>query len=146
MYKVLFYFQHLSDEVAMGLPTIALFGEAEKGEFCSAYFCSSLPQLADCLGNPPDHSRAIDYAVQALYYHYNLIFFRVREEGFSEPDYYRGATILKDVNQPALSLVAICIPGVGSHPIIQVMFDLCTKHHSILITTESDLYDYITHR
>lgn len=129
----------------MDSTTIALFGEAERGEYHTAYFCSSLQQLADYLGNPPDHSRGLDYAVQALHYHHNLIFFRVREEGFSSQDYFHGVHLLKSQNLHN-SLAAICIPGVGSSEIIDAMCGLCIIYHSLLITTASDLYDYLTER
>lgn len=127
----------------MDATTIALFGEAERGEYHTAYFCTSLQQLSDYLGNPPDHSRGLDYAVQALHYHHNLIFFRVREEGFSSQDYFHGVHLLKSQTLPN-SLAAICIPGVGSNEIIDAMCGLCIIYHSLLITTASDLYDYLT--
>ncbi len=38
--------------------TIALFGEAEKGEFHAPYFCQTLEQLDDCFGNPPEAVKA----------------------------------------------------------------------------------------
>ena len=45
---------------------VALFGEAEKGEFRTAYFCQSLEQLEEALGHPPKESKGLTYAVQAL--------------------------------------------------------------------------------
>jgi len=38
---------------------IALFGEAEKGEFRTPYVCRSLPELAECFGQPPAHSQGL---------------------------------------------------------------------------------------
>jgi hypothetical protein len=123
--------------------TIALFGEAEKGEFHVPYFCQSLAQLLDFLGHPPVESRGLYYAVQALLYHRSLLFLRVQHEGFSESDYLTGIQQLK--NQGILSLVAAyCMPGVGNSHILGAIQPLCEMHHSILITNEADLYDYLT--
>lgn len=123
--------------------TIALFGEAERGEFRTAYFCQSLPQLVDYLGNPPPESKGLYYAVQALLYHHQLIFFRVREEGFSLQDYLLGLRLL-ETDELLTKISAICIPGVGDSEIIRVVTPVCKVNHSILITTESDLYDFLT--
>lgn len=123
--------------------TIALFGEAEKGDYQAAYFCDAVEQLLDIFGNAPKNSRGLHYAIQALLYHRNLIFFRVEEEGFSTQDYYYGVNLLKK-QQAVPKISAICMPGVGSNEIIQAMLPLCAIYHSILITTEADLYDYLT--
>ena len=125
--------------------TVALFGEAEKGEFRTAYFCQSLAQLADNLGHPPDESRGLHLAVQALLYRRQLIFFRVMEEGFSLQDYLLGLRFLQN-NQFVSNLSAICLPGVGDSEIINATEPVCHIHDSLLITTESDLYDYLTTR
>lgn len=123
--------------------TIALFGEAEKGSYDSPMYCQTLPQLVDQLGNPPQDSQGLFYAVQALLYHHHLFFFRVREEGFSQSDYFLGLRFLQ--KQDLISQVAaICLPGVGDFEIIEAMTPLCAIYHRILITTESDLYDYLT--
>lgn len=123
--------------------TIALFGEAEKGNFQTAYFCQTLPQLVDFLGNPPANSKGLFYAVQALLYHRELFFIRVKEEGFSQQDYFNGLNLLE--KQDLFSrLSAVCLPGVGDSGIIHFITPICQTHHSILITTEADLYDYLT--
>lgn len=125
------------------LYTIALFGEAEKGEFSIPYFCTNLAQLADDLGHPPGQSRGLFYAIQALLYQRQLIFFRVREEGFSLSDYLRGISILKKAtNAPLIS--ALYLPGVGDAKILDPLSPICEQHHSILITNEEDFYDYLT--
>ncbi len=122
---------------------IALFGEAEKGDFQSAYFCKDLEQLVDYFGNAPINSNGLHFAVQALLYHRNLIFFRVQEEGFSLQDYQFGMNLL--FTQSAISKIsAICMPGVGNSEIIGATTALCAIYHSIFITTEADLYDYLT--
>lgn len=126
------------------LRTIVLFGEAERGEYKTAYFCQTLPQLADFLGNPPPFSVGLYYAVQALLYRQNLLFFRVREEGYSQQDYLLGLHMLQEQHAvPHIS--AICLPGVGDMEIIHAMTPFCKAHHSVIITTEPDLYDYLTH-
>lgn len=123
--------------------TIALFGEAEKGEYRAAYFCDNLAQLADNFGNAPLHSKGIHYAIQALLYHRQILFFRVREEGFSLQDYYFGANLLQTQHTiPQIS--AICIPGGGNEEILKAMTPLCLIYHSLLIASEADLYDYLT--
>jgi hypothetical protein len=127
----------------MQIYTIALFGEAEKGNYKTPYHCRTLNQLIDFFGNPPEESRGLFFAIQALLYHRDLIFFRVKEEGFSLQDYMQGLKILEqtDPNEP---VAAICLPGVGSGEIIEVSTSICQKLQSILITTESDFYDYLT--
>lgn len=123
--------------------TVFLFGEAEKGEFCTPLYCRSLPQLADMLGNPPEESQGIQYAVQALLFKRELFFFRVREEGFSAQDYGKGLKFLQSKDLIP-SVHAICIPGVGDVEIIDALSDVCHLHKSLLVVTESDLYDYLT--
>lgn len=125
--------------------TIALFGESEKGQYQTAYFCRTLPELVDNFGNPPPHSKGLYYAVQALLYDRELIYFRVREEGFSLQDYLLGLKLLRNQDWVA-QLAAICLPGVGDEEIIEAVTPVCLESHSILITTEADLYDYLTER
>lgn len=130
-------------EVHQSSYTIALFGEAEKGKYQTAYFCQNLAQLAEYFGNPPPGSLGIYYAVQALLFKRNLIFFRVVEEGYSKQDYFSGLNFLE--KQKVISKVdAICTPGVGDKQIIDAIVPVCTLHHSIFITNESDFYDYLT--
>ena len=125
--------------------TIFLFGEAEKGDFCTPLRCKNLPHLAETLGNPPEESLGIIYAIQALMYERELIFFRVKEEGFSISDYMRGIRLLE--NKEAFhGLSAICMPGVGDAEILEATSPICSVRQSLLITTEKDLYDYLTHR
>lgn len=124
---------------------VFLFGEAEKGEFCTPYVCKSLPQLAETFGHPPPESRGLDYAVQTLLFDQELIFFRVKEEGFSLTDYMKGARLLGNKSLFHY-LTAICIPGVGDVEIIDALAPACHMHQSVLITTQRDFYDFITHR
>lgn len=122
---------------------IAMFGEAEKGDYSTIYHCQTLPQLVEYLGNPPADSRGLYYAVQALLYHHQLFFLRVQEEGFSIKDYQRGLQLLR-TGDLFSKIAAIAIPGVGDVEIINSIAPLCLAYHNILITTENDLYDYLT--
>jgi hypothetical protein len=123
--------------------TIFLFGAAERGELCTPLYLTSLEQVLDFLGNPPENSDGIRYAVQALLYQQNLIYFRVAEEGFSTEDYIQGLRFLKQKNLHT-SLTAIGMPGVGDQEIIQAAIPICHLHQSILLVSEKDLYDYLT--
>ncbi len=125
------------------LHTVALFGEAEKGEFRTAYFCQTLAQLADNLGHPPGESKGLHYGVQALMMKRQLIFFRVEEEGFSAQDYLLGLRFLEN-QQLIPTLSAICLPGVGDKEIIDASVPICQSYSSFLILGEGDLYDYLT--
>lgn len=123
--------------------TIFLFGEAEKGEFCTPLICQSLPHLAETFGNPPEESLGLMYAIQALLFDRELIYFRVKEEGFSVADYMRGIRLLENRNA-FNELTAICMPGVGDIEIIEATNPICSVRKSLLITTQKDLYDYLT--
>lgn len=123
--------------------SVAIFGEAERGSFHTAFFCQSLEQLESHLGSPPDNSFGLHFAIQALLFERNLIFFRVKEEGFSVPDYLHGLHQLE--TQHLFSNVrAIGMPGVGDTQIINASEALCDIYKSLLITSEADLYDYLT--
>ena len=124
-------------------PTVFLFGEAEKGEFCTPLVYRNLPQLAESLGNPPEDSLGIMYAVQTLLYDRTLIFYRVKEEGFSIADYMKGLKLLQHT-ESELGLSAICMPGVGDATIINASAQVCALHKSCLIINEQDLYDFLT--
>lgn len=127
----------------MKLYRVALFGEAEKGEFRFPYIFDSVPQLLENLGHPPSDSRGIFYAIQALLFNRELVFFRVREEGFSYQDYISGIHLLMK-KELSSHLTAICMPGVGDAEIIEAVSPICASYRSLLITTEEDLYDYLT--
>ncbi|MEC7839191.1 MAG: hypothetical protein VX777_04030 [Chlamydiota bacterium] len=122
---------------------IALFGEAEKGDFGTAYFFQSLSQVIDSLGNPPPESQGMLYAVQTLLYERDLLFFRVKEEGFSYQDYFYGLRLLEK-QEGELNISAICLPGVGDREIIKVVTEICDLYKVCMITTEPDLYDLLT--
>lgn len=123
--------------------TVAILGEAEKGKFQTPHFLQDLPALIDCLGNPPEESAGLYFAIQALLFQRSLIYLRVEEEGFSEADYYSGFQILE--NSPQIqTLNALCLPGVGDPKILEATQALCRHYKSLLITTPQDLQDYLT--
>lgn len=123
--------------------TVFLFGESEKGEFGTPLLCQSMSHLLEHLGNPPDESLGIHYGVQTLLYNRDLIFCRVREEGFSIIDYVKGLSLLKD-KRAEPHIHALFIPGVGDPNIIEAASCVCSLYNSLLILTEKDLYDYLT--
>ena len=125
--------------------TVAVFGEAERGSFQTAFFCQNLEQLERNLGHPPENSIGLNFAIQSLLFDRNLIFFRVKEEGFSINDYINGLRLLESQHLFA-NVRAIGLPGVGNLDILKASEVLCDIYKSMLITTESDLYDYLTHR
>lgn len=123
--------------------TVALFGEAERGEFNTAYFCQNLEQLDEFFGNPPPESKGLFYAVQALLFKRDLIFFRVTEEGFSIQDYLTGLRLLEH-QRLIPHLDAVCIPGVGDPEVFDAFQPVFQQYHSILIANEADFYDFLT--
>ncbi len=123
--------------------TIFLFGAAEKGEFCSPFTLTSLDELLEYLGNPPENSEGIHCAIQALLYEMELIYFRISEEGFSFEEYMQGLRYLRQ-KKLKKRLSALCLPGVGDQEIIQAAIPICHMYESVLLVTEKDLYDYLT--
>ena len=123
--------------------SIALFGEAEKGMFNKAYFLKNLPELFDTLGQAPIESRGIELAVQALLIGKPILYYRVKEEGYSKNDYMQG---LKELarKEKVGQIDAIFLPGVGDKEITDQTVPLCYLHKSVVITTEKDCYDYFT--
>lgn len=122
---------------------VALFGEAEKGAFKTPHVLNQLPQLVDLLGNPPGDSEGLFFAIQAILYNRDIIFFRVAEEGFSRLDYISGLKYLED-RQKIKNVNALCLPGVGDPEILSAFEGVCQLHKSFLITNQKDLYDFLT--
>jgi len=56
----------------------------------------------------------------------------------------RGIRLLKN-KEAFRDLTAICMPGVGDAEIIDATSPICSLYRSLLITSEKDLYDYLTH-
>lgn len=122
---------------------MAVFGEAEKGEFNQPYICHQLADLQEKLGNPPSESQGLIYAIQAIMYGRTLIYFRVKEEGFSIEDYQKGLQALQD--RTSLGRVhALFMPGVGDTKIISEATAIVMLHQGVLLFTEKDLYDFCT--
>ncbi|MCB1084801.1 MAG: hypothetical protein KDK60_01725 [Chlamydiia bacterium] len=123
--------------------TIALFGEAEKGETGALQLIRNVPQLNETLGHPPTESRGIYFAIQFLLFEQEVLYVRVKEEGFSTKDYLKGMKVLlKSKEIPPLS--ALCLPGVGDARIIDAACPVANAHGALFVTTEQDLYDYLT--
>ncbi|MCH9608478.1 MAG: hypothetical protein S4CHLAM45_10540 [Chlamydiales bacterium] len=123
---------------------VALFGEAEKGEYNAAYYCQTLDQLSHFLGEPPhDDAKGLRLAIQSILYQYHIVYFRVQEEGFSTQDYLRGLSILEE-KELFPNLHALCLPGVGDRKIIEATDPICAIYNSLLVMNEKDLYDYLT--
>jgi hypothetical protein len=119
-----------------------LFGEAEKGTYCQATPCLSLIHLWDTFGSPPVDSKGLLFAIQALMFDRELLFFRVREEGFSKNDYFAGFNFLKKEKIP--NLAAICMPGTGDRELLEAALPICALTKSLLILNETDLYDFLS--
>lgn len=119
---------------------IALFGEAEKGSLQRGYRVQKLPELLDLFGNPPEESEGLFFAIQALLYERELVFFRVSREGFSKEEYFFGASYLE--KDPAI-LHALCLPGVGDREVLEAFSPLCERHRSPLLVTQRDFFDYL---
>ncbi len=122
---------------------IALFGESEKGAFKTPHRLTQLPELMDLLGNPPTDSEGLFFAIQAILYNRDILFFRVAEEGFSRLDYVQGLKQLED-REKNPKVHALCLPGVGDPEILSISEEICHLHKSFLITNQKDLYDFLT--
>src|SRR5690606_10642883 len=91
----------------------------------------------------PPLSRGLHYAVQALLSDWNLLFFRVQEEGYSYKDYMQSLRMLGQGDRKH-SIAALCAPGVGDNTLLNAMRPVCCKFGCILLANEADLYDYLT--
>ena len=122
---------------------VLLFGEAEKGEYCTPLQLRDVPDLLEKLGHPPEDTQGIDYAIQTLLAGQEVLFFRVHEEGFSLEDYKRGLQLLLNEGN-TLQLSAICMPGMGDPSVIQALSPICQAMQILLLVSERDFYDYST--
>lgn len=123
--------------------SLVLFGEAEKGEMQAFTPCHNVDELLEKLGHPPPNTLGIYYAIQALLYSRQLLFFRVREEGFSAEDYLKGLWLLQE-EELGRQLQAVCMPGVANEEILREVWPFCKQRGTALVVSESDLYDYLT--
>jgi len=121
---------------------IALFGSSEKGAFRSIIEIHTIDQLVEALGNPPEDSIAIALAVQTLMFRKKIFFIRVEDEGFSKEDYLFGLNLIK-IQSPE-NLLGICMPGVADEEVLHEAINLCKNYQSLFLTSEKDLYDYLT--
>ena len=119
-----------------------LFGEAEKGEFCSPSYCKSLEQLAAVFGEPPKESKGLYFAIQALLLGREVFFYRVQEEGFSSCDYHMGLSLLeKEARAPQIG--ALFMPGMADAKVIDRASTMCLQNKSLLVITAEDLFDFL---
>lgn len=121
--------------------TFALFGEAEKGDYNKALLCHSQEDIDLYLGQK---TPGISLATQALSHGYDVLFFRVKEEGFSIDNYVFGLHFL-NTNAQTFNLVAISLLGVGDFYVIEAARSLCQKYHCFLFISDKDLYDLATY-
>jgi len=119
-----------------------LFGAAEKGPLHTPCVCRSLAELHERYGNPPYESLGIDSAIQALFFHKELIFFRVEEEGLTQEEYLHGLSLLRS-EETLKPISAVWMPGVGSNTLLSSGAAVCSACQAILILTDKDFYDYL---
>lgn len=55
----------------------------------------------------------------------------------------KGLDLLQD-SEKGKGIKAVCMPGVGDLEIVERALNFCDKFGSILITKETDFYDYMT--
>lgn len=128
----------------MNTSVIALFGEAQKGKLEQAYYCQSLRELFEYLGEPPEDAQGLFFAIQTLLFGKPLLYFRVRQEGVSLQDYHYGLQLLNELKPSFIHLQALCLPRCSSSQVIDESITLCKKKGSLLIVQEADFYDYMT--
>lgn len=122
---------------------VALFGEAERGDYQAAALCRNLCELLHRCGHPPPGSLGLHFAIQTILYERNLLFFRVREEGFSRDDYFYGFHFLNKAKDN-LEVDAVLMPGVGERELLDEAVVLCRDFNTPLIMSVPDLYDFLT--
>ena len=122
---------------------LALFAEARMGKPEAPCQIRSVDELFTLTGLPKENKSGLNWAIQALLYQVELLFFRVEEEGFSENEYFQGLNYLeKSLKKEPFQ--ALALPGVGSLPILEKARMVCLKKKSLLIMNEEDLYDCLT--
>ncbi|WP_201456456.1 hypothetical protein [Chlamydia sp. 17-3921] len=121
--------------------TIALFGEAEKGSYDIAYLCRNLTDLHDHLGET--NCEGITLAIKTLMHDFNVMYFRVKEEGYCIDSYFFGFHFL-NTQTTLKNIIAIALPGVGDQNIIEASLSLCQKYKSLLLISNQDFYDLLT--
>ncbi len=129
---------------ASNFPAVTLFGEAEKGELCIGRFCSTLWQLWDSFGEPPENTEGLFYAIQSLNFGKPVLYFRVEEEGSSLEDYEIALSGLESSIPEQTKIGAIFLPKMGARKVISHCLHICVRHAGLLIMTNKDLFDYLT--
>ena len=115
---------------------LAIFGQTEKGSLGSVYAIDNLTELFNKLGCATIDSKAIFYAIEAIYYDRKVLFVPVKEEGSNLEEYREGIKKLKQH-----SVDAIFVPGVGNASLLS--FATSTLKAVVFMTGE-DTYDYLT--
>lgn len=123
---------------------IALFGQAQKGDLHTMYYCKSVEELFHFFGEPPKETQGLFFAVQALLYSRHLIYFRVKEEGACEKEYLFGLHLLRDFAPKLPHVGALFLPQMGVQTVIDEGLLLCKTQKSVLLVQEADFYDYMT--
>jgi len=124
--------------------TIALFGQATKGELNTLYRCKNVEELFSYFGEPPSDSEGLFHAIQTLLYGRTILYYRVHEEGVSVQDYYLGLKLLQENLFSLDPIGALFLPRVGESQLLDEGFHLCRKSGSLLLIEAADFYDYIT--
>lgn len=122
---------------------VLLFGEAQKGACCTPLELNNLEHLFETLGTPPKDTFGVDYAIQTLLCKRDLIFYRVREEGFSLEDYFKGIRLLSKEGKK-MGISAICMPGMGDPSVLEKVAPICKSLNVLFLVSERDFYDYST--
>lgn len=102
---------------------------------------SDLEELSLVLGEPIEGRSGVKDGIQALLYQYQLMFFRVQQEGLSVEDYYQGFAWIQKSRMP---ITAMKLPGVGSRGLLASANTICLQKGSILVIDEIDFYDFAT--
>ena len=123
--------------------TILIFGESKEGEFHKFLFLKTLPDLAEALGEPTETGLGVHIAIQSILSNRDVLFYKVKEEGFHADHYLLGFKQLENEFH-STPLAAIALPGVSSANILELASSLCNQHRSIILFNEKDLYDLMT--
>lgn len=122
----------------MGKGTIALFAESDQGPFKTFNHINSVSSLYSIAGNLRNNS-AYKLVFSALEMGYDVLFWRVTEEGMDTPSYLEGLSQLRKTHH----IIACYLPGVSEAPVLLKLEQLCKEKKSIILMQEPDLYDLL---
>lgn len=105
---------------------VICFGESATGSLSEGYLINSLPQLFDLLGSPPPNSLGIFQAIRLLIIRHPLLFFRVRKENCSTPDYLRALSIVDQCTFKERFL-GFSLPEVDNRHILDPFLAFCRR-------------------